>query len=193
MPIRSQPGNRERMLEAAISLMRRTGLSGAGINEVVRESQAPKGSIYHYFPGGKQQLAAEAIELYASRVRDFLEETLSGPTTPAGKVRVLFAAYSRRIEHARFHASCAAGAVSLDLDADLEPLRQNVNAAFSVWVDTIAAQFRSHNARAADSFASLLLSTIEGAYIRSRAARSIEPFAEAGRWLSGLAQEVFGR
>jgi len=62
MPIRSQPGNRERMLEAAISLMRRTGLSGAGINEVVRESQAPKGSIYHYFPGGKQQLAAEAIE-----------------------------------------------------------------------------------------------------------------------------------
>ena len=181
------------MLEAAISLMRRTGLSGAGINEVVRESQAPKGSMYHYFPGGKQQLAAEAIELYASRVREFLETTLSGPRMPAGKVRALFAAYARRIEDARFHASCAAGAVSLDLDADLEPLRKNVNAAFSGWVETIAAQFRSHNARAADSFASLLLSTIEGAYIRSRAARSSEPFTEAGRWLSGLAQEVFGK
>ena len=191
MPARSESDNRERMLEAAISLMRRTGLSGAAVNEVVRVSRAPKGSMYHYFPGGKQQLAAEAIERYASRVAEFLETTLSGPRTPAGKVRALFAAYARRIEDAQFCASCAAGAVSLDLDAELEPLRQHVNAAFAGWVDTIATQFRSHNARAADSFASLVLSTIEGAYIRSRAARSSAPFTEAGRWLSGLAQEVF--
>src|SRR5690348_4536965 len=192
MPIRSQPGNRERMLEAATSLMRRTGLSGAGINEVVRESRAPKGSMYHYFPGGKQQLAAEAIDVYAARVRDFLDATLSAARTPAGKVHALFEALARRIEDAQFEASCAAGAVSLDLDAQLESLRRNVDAAFSGWVDTIAAQFRPRNARAANSFASLVLTTIEGAYIRSRIARSTEPFREAGRWLSGIAQTTFG-
>lgn len=193
MPIRSQRDNREKMLEATISLMRRTGLSGAAVNEVVRVSRAPKGSMYHYFPGGKQQLAAEAIELYASRVRDFLDATLSARRTPAGKIRALFAAYARRIEDAQFRASCAAGAVSLDLDAELEPLRQHVNAAFAGWVDTIAAQFRSRNARAADSFASLVLSAIEGAYIRSRAAQSTEPFGEASRWMSQLAETTFGK
>ena len=188
-----QADNRAKMVEAAISLMRRTGLSGAGINGVLRESQAPKGSMYHYFPGGKQQLAGEAIEVYAARVRDFLDATLSRPRTPAAKIRALFDAFARRTEQAQFHASCAAGAVSLDLDADLDPLRRNVDAAFSGWVDTIAAQFRARDARAAKSFASLVLTTIEGAYIRSRAARSTEPFAEAGRWLSGLAEDAFGK
>lgn len=193
MTFETHAGSRERMLEAAISLMQRTGLSGAAINHVVRESQAPKGSMYHYFPGGKRQLATEAIELYATRVRDFLDATLSAPRTPAAKIRALFKAYARRIEDAQFHASCAAGAVALDLDADLEPLRRNVDQAFSGWVDTIAAQFRSRNARAARSFASLVLSTIEGAYIRSRAAQSTEPFGEAGRWLARLAEATFGK
>ena len=193
MTIRIEADSRERMLEAAISLMRRTGLSGAAMNEVIRQSHAPKGSMYHYFPGGKQQLAAEAIELYASRVREFLEATLSSPRTPAGKIRALFEAFARRIEDSQFRASCAAGAVSLDLDAELEPLRRHVDAAFSGWVDTIAAQFRSRNARVADSFAGLVLSTIEGAYIRSRAAQSTEPFREAGRWLSTLVEATFGK
>lgn len=188
-----QVGSREKMLETAISLMRRTGLSGAGINEVVRESGAPKGSMYHYFPGGKQQLARDALELYASRVRDFLDSTLSASGTPAARIRALFEALARRIEEAQFQASCAAGTVSLDLDPELEPLRNSIATAFSIWVDTIAAHFRSRNARAANSFAGLVLTTIEGAYIRSRAAQSADPFREAGRWLSALAASTFGK
>jgi TetR/AcrR family transcriptional regulator, lmrAB and yxaGH operons repressor len=56
------PGSRQRMIEAAIELMRGSGLSGAGINEIVRESAAPKGSVYHFFPNGKQQVVTEALE-----------------------------------------------------------------------------------------------------------------------------------
>jgi TetR/AcrR family transcriptional regulator, lmrAB and yxaGH operons repressor len=179
------------MLEAAISLLRQTGLSGAGINEVVRESGAPKGSLYYYFPGGKEELVAEALALYATRVRDFLDATLSGSKAPAAKIRALFEAFAHRIEDAHFQTSCAAGAVTLDLVADLEPLRNSVDAAFSSWVKTIAAHFRSRNARAANSFAGLVVSAIEGAYIRSRAAQSAHPFREAGRWLSELAAATF--
>jgi hypothetical protein len=128
---------------------------------------------------------------YATRIRDFLDATLSTSKTPAAKIRGLFEAFAGRIENAQFQASCAAGAVSLDLVADLEPLRNSVDAAFSSWVDTIAAHLRSGNARAADSFAGLVLSTIEGAYIRSRASQSAHPFREAGRWLSELAATTF--
>ena len=53
-PARAVSTTRERMIDATITLLRRSGLSGAGINEIVRESGAPKGSLYHFFPDGKQ-------------------------------------------------------------------------------------------------------------------------------------------
>ena len=75
---------RERMIESAITLMRRSGYSGVGINEVLAESGAPKGSMYHYFPDGKRQVAAEALTTYAGRVVAFIDEGLARGRTPEG-------------------------------------------------------------------------------------------------------------
>ena len=94
--------SRERMIEAAISLMRGSGLSGAGINEVVRESGAPKGSVYHFFPEGKLSLAAEALAVYTQRVCGFIDAALSSRNAPEEKVRALFAAFARRVEEAGY-------------------------------------------------------------------------------------------
>ena len=55
------------MIEATIGLMRGSGLSGAGINDIVRASGAPKGSVYHFFPNGKVQIVSEALERYSER------------------------------------------------------------------------------------------------------------------------------
>ena len=177
------------MLEAAIALMRSSGLSGAGINEIVRESGAPKGSVYHFFPNGKGQIVAEAIELHSHRVQDFIQQALQSHERPADKVRALFNAFARRVSAGDFHMSCAAGAVALDLDADLEALRLVLQGAFSSWISLIAQHFDFADARRNRSFAGLLLTTIEGAYIRCRVDRSSRPFKEAGEWLAELAQQ----
>ena len=60
-PATAAPGTRDKVLEAAILLMRRTGFSGAGINEILKESGAPKGSLYYFFPQGKKQIVSEAL------------------------------------------------------------------------------------------------------------------------------------
>ena len=123
-------GTRERLLQAAITLMRRSGLSGAGINEIVRESGAPKGSVYHFFPEGKQQIVREGLELYSARVVGFIDASLSSRRKPAEKVRALFEAFAKRIELGEFRHSCPVGTVCLDLDSDLEDLRITVAASF---------------------------------------------------------------
>lgn len=179
--------SRERMIEAAISLMRGSGLSGAGINEVVRESGAPKGSVYHFFPEGKLSLAAEALAVYSQRVCGIIDAALSSRKAPEDKVRALFAAFARRIEEAGYLRSCAVGAVSLDLDAEVARLQPVLAGACTRWVDCIAAHFDLGDAKRTRSFASLVLTTIEGAYVRCRAERSRKPFTEAGEWLSRLA------
>ena len=60
------------MIAAAETLMREQGLAGAAINPVVKLSRAPIGSVYHHFPGGKTQLASEALRIHGEKVRRLL-------------------------------------------------------------------------------------------------------------------------
>jgi TetR/AcrR family transcriptional regulator, lmrAB and yxaGH operons repressor len=187
------PGTRDKLIEAAITLMRRSGLSGAGINEVVRASGAPKGSVYHFFPDGKQQLVEEGLAQYSERVVAFIDLNLSRKRKPGDKVKALFNAFAERIEQGEFLHSCPVGTVCLDLDADLEVLRVVVANAFDQYVQAIEAHFPFDDRRRARSFAGLLLTAIEGAYIRGRADRSSKPFREAGAWLAELAESASTR
>lgn len=183
------PDSRERMIEATISLLRGSGLAGAGINEIVRESGAPKGSVYHHFPGGKLQIATEALTVYSERVAAFIERALARKRHPGDKLKSLFGAFARRVEESAFRKSCAVGAVTLDLDAELEKLRPALAGALADWISLVASHFDLGDARRTRSFAGLVLTTIEGAHVRCRAERSSRPFREAGAWLA----EIVGR
>ena len=185
---RSPADTRQRLVGAAITLMRRSGLSGAGINEIVRESGAPKGSVYHFFPGGKRQIVGEALDAYRGDVVAFIDAALSRRRAAPDKVRALFDAFAERIEQGRYLQSCAAGAVCLDLDAELDELRVVVERTFDAYVDAIAAHFAALGRERSRSFAGLLLTAIEGAYVRGRAERSSRPFRDAGGWLAKLAE-----
>lgn len=188
----SAHASRQRMLAAAVALMRGTGLAGAGINEIVRASGAPKGSVYHFFPEGKQQIAAEALESATAEVVVFIERVMSAKRSPATRVEALFAAFAERIEAADFMRSCAAGTVCLDLDAEQEALRGVVADALERYARAVAAQVDLGDAVLTRSFAGLVVTVIEGAYIRCRAERSSAPFREAGAWLAKLVR-AFGR
>jgi TetR/AcrR family transcriptional repressor of lmrAB and yxaGH operons len=183
-------GTREKLIEAAITLMRRSGLSGAGINEIVRESGAPKGSVYHFFPKGKQQIVKEGLTQYSERVVAFIDSALSSKRKPGEKVKALFNAFAERIELGEFRHSCPVGTVCLDLDSNLEGLRFVIAIAFDQYLKTIEAHFPFQDRRRAKSFAGLLLTAIEGAYIRGRADASSKPFREAGAWLADLAERA---
>ena len=191
---KSAAAGRQRMLDSAIALMRGSGLTGAGINEIVRLSGAPKGSVYHHFPGGKLQIATEALEDYSERVVRFIDEALSTGRSRPAKVKALFGAFAKRAREGQFKASCAIGTVTLDLDEerDLEALRPVLEAAFDRWVDCIATHVDDGDPRAARSFAGLVLTAIEGAYVRCRAERDARAFLEAGEWLSRLCAEQRG-
>ncbi len=190
MNANARSGSRERMLEAAIVLMRGAGLSGAGINEIVRESGAPKGSVYYFFPEGKLQIVTEALQVYSQRLETFIDEALSVRTKPHDKVIALFEAFARRSEESDFRRSCAVGAVTLDLDEELEPLRRVLAPCLARWATVIARHFEFGDRTRAESLAGLLLTAIEGAHIRARAERSAQAFRDAGAWLALLAADA---
>ena len=184
MPNDATPSSRERMIAATVDLLRGYGLSGAGINDIVRESAAPKGSVYHFFPGGKQQIAEEALRAYVPQVDAFIEQAMAGQRTPALRVKALFEAFARRVEGAEFRRSCPIGTVCLDLSGESEPLRPVLQEALETWTRTIARHVDLGDARRSRSFAGLVMTAIEGAYVRARAEHSAQAFREAGQWLA---------
>jgi len=181
-------GTRAKIIDAAISLMRRSGFHGAGINEILRESGAPKGSMYYFFPEGKRQIAQEAISVYAQRVLAYMDESLSSAEDPDAKVKALFRAVERRFEQTELRQSCAAGAACLDLDDDLEGVRIAIKTMFFDCIDVVSKHFAIPDHRRRRSFAGLVLTVIEGAYIRGRAEQSTQPFREAAGWLGDIAE-----
>ena len=180
--------SRQKLIDAAIAGMRASGLSGAGINEIARAGGAPKGSIYHLFPGGKAQIACEALESYSESVLAVLDGAVPRRGSPKARLVALFEAYAGRMESGDCRRSCAAGAVCTDIDDEMEPVREQVEAVFDRWIELLALRFDFiADRRRARSFAEFVLATIEGAYLLARAQRSATPFREAGRWLGELA------
>lgn len=186
------PATRDRVLAATIDLMRRSGYAGVGINQILAEGSAPKGSLYHFFPDGKRQIASEAMAVYASRALELYEKALAAPGAPAQKVRRLLKVPAARLVESDFRSSCMAGTLSLDLDDSLEGVRGEVGAFFGQMIELVATHLHIHDRRRAQSFAGLLLTTIEGAYVRGRAERSTRAFDEAGFLLGEMANTLAG-
>lgn len=176
------------MLEAAVALLRSSGYEGTGINRVIAYSGAPKGSLYHFFPGGKDQLVSEALEQYGGRIAAQFDAAMAAATTPRAKVEALFRMIERRLEAGDFNQSCAAGTVALDLNEDLEGLREVVSNVLRAWTGVIERHLQVPDPSKRRSLAGMILTCIEGGYLRGRAERSTVALREAGEWMATLVE-----
>ena len=172
---------RTRMVDAAVAALRQRGLAGMSFSDVLAASGAARGAIYHHFPGGKRQLAAEAASRNGQDVRAHLAEF---PTTsPLAVVEAFLTAVRPVVEESARGSGCAVAAVTLELDGDSADLRGVAAAAFASWIGQLADSLAAAGMAPGDAvdLASLLVSLLEGAHVLCRAAGSLEPFDQAAR------------
>jgi TetR/AcrR family transcriptional regulator, lmrAB and yxaGH operons repressor len=167
------------LLKGARQLLAEKGYAGMELRDVAERGEAPRGSIYHHFPGGKVQLAREAAELEGATIRDLIERSLE--ERGLKQTLALFGdVFRRRVADYPERIGCPVAAVALARPEDPE-LAAVATAAFQSWERPIAAALRDEgvNARDAEAFAGLVVSTVEGALLRARAAGSQEPLDSA--------------
>ena len=190
-PSQSRSDARERMLRSTIVLLREQGLTGTSFGDVIEHSGAPRGSIYHHFPGGKAQLVEEAIR-YAG---DFLGGELERAAVdgdPVTAVRGFTAAWRDTLERTGFRAGCPVAAVAVEAHDDQPQLAGAAAEVFASWEATFARLLRGHGmprARAA-RLATMSVATLEGAVILARARRDTAPIEAAGRELADLVAQA---
>jgi TetR/AcrR family transcriptional repressor of lmrAB and yxaGH operons len=166
------------MIHAAAELFRQRGYHATTFSDVVRESGAPRGSTYFHFPGGKQELAREAIARAGDEVEEMVDEAARHADDPASLVRAMAQILTSRLERSGYQSGCAIATMVLELAPRDEEFSADFDSVFARWRAALVARFEPLGIapdRAA-VLADLTISAFEGASVLSRAARSIEPF-----------------
>jgi TetR/AcrR family transcriptional regulator, lmrAB and yxaGH operons repressor len=180
---------REDMLGAAVELFRARGYAGVGVAELLEKANAPRGSLYFHFPGGKEQIGAEVVERVGAEVARRLRELgESGVDMDTFIVRV-FKTTAKESKERDYCASCPMAAIATGFGADNVKLAAAVREAFLSWEREVAAaaQARGMSEADANTFASAFLAAMEGAFIVSKAQRSSAPHVNASRAVQALA------
>jgi AcrR family transcriptional regulator len=174
---------RERMVRSAALLLRERGYAGTGFREVVAHAEAPWGSIYHHFPGGKAQLAEEAVGYAGDLVTRVLAQSPSDD--PVAALRLFRTIWAQALEDSDFRAGCPVVAVATEAPADAPALTDAAAAAFARWTDQLAATLRRAGLPRARArrLATTVVAATEGAIVLCRAARSTRPLDDVGREL----------
>jgi AcrR family transcriptional regulator len=187
---------RERMVRSAAQLIRRQGVSGTGMREIVTEADAPRGSLQHYFPGGKEEIVSEALlwsgDVGARRVHRGLEQLTS--RTPSALLAFIVDAWRRELTEEHFSAGCPLVAAAADTAATSEPVRKVLRRAFDGWLEPLAKGLVELGVpvERSDDLATLVIAALEGAIVLARVRRDVTAFdvliRELGPVLDGAAQ-----
>ena len=172
------PSPRERMVISAALLIRERGAHPTAIADVLEHSGAPRGSAYHYFPGGRTQLLCEAID-YAGA---YIAARIAGAKSGLDALDDLIAAYRTQLVRSDYRAGCPVVAVTVEAGDPAKqdqptPVIDRAAAAFARWTDLIAARMVADGVSAprAEQLAMLSTTAIEGAIVVARASRSLKP------------------
>jgi AcrR family transcriptional regulator len=175
--------SRNRMIQSAALLFREHGYSGTGFRDVIEHSGAPRGSIYHHFPGGKEELAAETVAWAAAVIERRIERAAQNGN-PIVALSLFVEAWREVLEDSNFRAGCPIVAVAAEADAGSRATAATA-VAFARWQDLIARALLEAGVSRTDArrLATLVIAAIEGAILLCRARRDIRPLRDVHRAL----------
>jgi AcrR family transcriptional regulator len=183
---------RQRIVEAGAELLRAKGYSGTGVKEIVAAAQAPFGSLYHHFPGGKEQLGEEVVR-WSGREYGKLGPLVfdAAPDVVAG-VRMFFAGAAENLQASGWIAGCPIATVALEVASTSEPLRRATADVFTEWIDDLAPRFAAAGVEAARAreLAIGMIAALEGAFVLAQAWRDVTPLYVAGEQTARAVQEA---
>jgi len=174
---------RDKILRSAQTLLARSGLSGAGLNPLIASSGAPRGSLYHYFPEGKEQWVGEALRAYSDYFMQVCAGLLAAAPTVGAGIEALLLQLAAQLEKTGFSGGCPVGAVILDLDADTAALREVCRQIMAVWQAELASRLTGLAPERQAELAQFVVINLEGALMLARLQHSSAPLHTSARLL----------
>lgn len=182
--------SRAKMIQSAALLFRENGYSGTGFRDVVAHSGAPRGSIYHHFPGGKEQLAADTVAWAADVIERRIQRATKGGD-PIAALDMFVESWREILEDSGFQAGCPVVAVAVEAHAGSAATTAAAEA-FTRWQDLIAKSLLDAGVGRTEArrLGTLVIAGVEGAILLCRARRDIRPLRDVHRALEETLQSA---
>lgn len=179
---------RERLVATGVRLFQRQGLAGTGIKQILSEADVSFSSLYHYFPGGKDELAAEVIRTAGSGYQQLVELAWDQAEDPVAAVTAIFQGAAITLEASGYADACPIATVALEVASVNEPLRAATAEVFHSWLDAARSRLTAAGIGEADArrLATSIITLLEGAFLLSRAARNTQAMLLAGESAAAL-------
>ena len=173
---------RDRILDASGDLFRRQGYAGTGIKEILAAAEAPFGSLYHFFPGGKSALGAETVRVSGAKYGELLGAIIPPERDLVEGVRDFFATAAANHRDSDYADACPIATVALEMSSADESIREACADVFNGWIDggTLRFELAGLPRPEARRLVIEMIAGLEGAFVLARALRSTEPIEHAG-------------
>jgi len=174
---------KQRILDATAALFMRYGYTGTGLKQIVAAANAPFGSLYHHFPGGKQELGVEVIHRSGAMYGELVMGVFDAAPDIVTGVRDCFAGAAEVLRATDFADACPIETVALEVASSNEPLREATAVVFESWTVDATARFRAAgvDTETARELAVFFIAQLEGAFVMCRATRTTEALDVAGK------------
>lgn len=188
----SAPDTKQRIVTAGTELFRRRGYTGTGMKQIAEAADAPFGSIYHFFPGGKAQLGEQVIRTSGAVYLGLVTAHLAPNENRAAATGDFFTAAAATLSDLDFADPCPIATVALEVAGTNERLRLATSEVFDSWIDGLADYYAAGGIPqpVARETASSVIALLEGAFMLGRAARSTAPVLAAGRAATAIVRAV---
>jgi AcrR family transcriptional regulator len=169
-------------VDASAELFRRNGYTGTGVKQIVAQASAPFGSLYHFFPGGKEQLGVEVIHTSGAMYGQLIDLFYTPGADPVQATEAFFAGAAETLRETDYADACPIATVALEVASTSEPLRQATAEVFDSWIAKAAGYFATAGVAEprASEVAIALLELLEGGFLLCRAGRTTRPLDIAG-------------
>jgi len=179
---------RDQIIEKTCELLEIQGYHATGLNQIIRESGSPKGSLYYHFPGGKEELAVESVQHVGQIVLGRITENLAQIDDPAAAIETFIRNIALNVERSGYRAGGPITTIAMETASGSEALRETCDRIYMEWRAAFADKLAGGglDATQAHSIATLIIAAIEGGVILSRTSRSPEPLQHIGQQIGIL-------
>lgn len=186
---------RDRLIVATADLFRRQGYTGTGVKQIVEAAGAPFGSMYHFFPEGKEELGSETIRWSGAIYGQLIDLFYVAGSDPVVATRRFFEAAADNVHETGYTDACPIATVALEVASTNEPLRRATADVFESWLAALDSHFVEAGLTKpqARNLSVSLFSLLEGAFILARATRDHVHVRTAGRTASDVVRAAFDK
>ncbi|WP_438483989.1 TetR/AcrR family transcriptional regulator [Streptomyces sp. S186] len=183
-----QTSTRDRIVITAARLLQRQGYVGTGIKQIAQEAQATLGSVYHFFPGGKETVAVAAIEHSSREFAALLKRALDAEPDPAAAVNACAGQLAEELRESGWIEGCPVTAAALETLGTDSPIQHACATALRDWEQLVRDKLLRSGLHAQDAgeLATTIIGALEGAEVTAQVTRSEEPLRTVGRQLARL-------